>query len=128
MNKIQELIESKRNKAEESLKPIFEKVSEKVVEQMKQSSNLYPTVVISWTAKNPAKVITKCEDNVSQLSVEVIDDVSIVDAISYVNDLASTREFSQFSVETSHPINKHYGKEVKVLEGIEIKITLKTLF
>ena len=125
---IQNLIESKRNKAYDILNPIFREVLAAVVKQMEKSTKLYPTVTISWTTRDSSKVNVKCGQEIVKLSIEPID-VSIEDTISYVNDLASTRELEKFSVETSHPTNTHYGKEVKVLEeGIDVKVTLKTLF
>ena len=128
MNNVVNLIESKRIKAKENLNPIFKDVWEEVVKLMNESSKLYPTVTISWTTRDSSKVNVKCGQEIVKLSIEPID-VSIEDTISYVNDLASTRELEKFSVETRHPTNTHYGKEEKLLEeGIDVKVTLKTLF
>lgn len=131
MNNVKELIESKKNVAEKFLKPTFETVWEKAVNMMKESKKLYPTVSVVWTTKFPEKVKLECGDCVEWLPISLDDvhEVSIEDILKYVNDAAETENFKNFSIDTSHPTNTHYGKEVKVLEeGLDVKASLKTLF
>lgn len=126
---IQNLIESKRNKANEALNPIFKEVQEAVVKQMEKSTKLYPVVTISWTTRNSSKVNVKCGKEIVQLPVSKID-LSIEDIIAYVDDFATTKELENFLVKTSHPSTTHYEKDEEVLveEGIDVVVKLKTLF
>lgn len=128
---IQNLIESKRNKAYDILNPIFREVLAAVVKQMEKSTKLYPTVTISWTTRDSSKVNVKCGKEIVQLPVPVSKmDLSIEDIIAYVDDLATTKELENFLVKTSHPSTTHYEKDEEVLveEGIDVVVKLKTLF
>lgn len=123
----QDLIEKKQNIALEAFQSIFDKAFTEILNEMKKSSELYPTVCVNWTSLNKSELELKCDEHTEKVAITV-PPISYKDAVSFIEDFTSTDDFKKFDVDVSHPSFTRAGNSPKHEYGITVKISLKTLF
>ena len=123
-----DVVAKKRSVASTTLEPLFEKVWTEVLKKVDSSTRIYPIIYICWEPNAPRNLKMNCieEKDYSLMPLEPLT-LSLEDIEAYINDVSAKDTFKNFDINVSRPSFLAKGTN-KSIEGLSVKVAMKTLF